>query len=135
MTKKKVETNDTPARQLTEIERKYIQEHYTKDNLTLADLVKVLPGVDLNDIHSCVQGILPEMKPEQTMKQYHEELAQSGAKATDLFARDENNGVVVMTQGASSLGDARLQAHKSLKEIVQGKADQIKIMNPNKRVR
>jgi len=135
MAKKQKQVEQPQARPLTEIEKNWIKEHYVKDKLTLEDLNRQLPGVDLNEVAAYVNTVYQPPKPGQPIQDRQSQLANMPA-AGQFMGRDPARGVAVMTEAASEISDARkVVAVPSNDSLVRSQPDKIHIINPNKRAR
>lgn len=122
-------------RPLDEIQKEYIREHYVKDKLTLEDLAKKMPDVDLNEIHQFLNTVYQPPKPDQPVQDRQTQMAGMPA-AGQFMGRDPSRGVAVMTEAASEIADARrVVAVPSPTEMARKQPDRIHIIDPTKRVR
>ena len=131
-----VATPEVAPRQPSDVEKAYIKEHYIKDRMTPSELYAKLPGVDTVAIDKVIEDTLPPMRQGQTPQQRQEQLAKIRSGAGQLMGHDEANGVVIMTEAASELTDARKHASvPSPDSMARKQPDRIHIINPAKRTR
>lgn len=122
------------VRELTDVEKEWIKDHYVKDKMTLEDLATKLPGVDLNEIKEYVEKLYVPPKPEQSFQERQQQLANM-PPAGQFMGRDREKGVTVMTQAASEITDAKIKTKASTNDMARAKPDRIKIIDPNRRAR
>jgi len=123
-------------RQPSQIEILFIQEHYIKDSLTPGELYAKLPDVDPVAIDKLIEEVLPKMKAGQTAQERLEQLAKVKTGAGRLMGHDTTKGIVVMTESASELSDARKTASVSSPDaMARNQPDRIHVIHPEKRIR
>jgi sRNA-binding protein len=92
-------------RELTIVEKEYIQSHYKEQSA--AEMAKHMSGIGEKTVQKFIdEGTMPESKPQETKEERHTKIKQKkGLKAGSAFARQ--SGVTAMTKTASEISDAK----------------------------
>lgn len=92
-------------RHLSEIEKKYIQEHYLDQEAE--EIAVQIKGVGPITVQQFIDTLPPRPEPNETPDERHRKLQGSTIPSSRLMGRDPARGIAVMTEAASELSDAR----------------------------
>ncbi len=122
-------------RKLSKAEEEYIRNHH--ENMTADELCSDMHGVGAATVQSFIEtNVVPVSTKNESQEERHAKMNDTGLKAGDLMGRDPERGVVVMTEGASELSDARRVVRvPSADASARKQSDRIFLIDPNKKVR
>ena len=123
-------------RELSKAEQAYITENNGK--MTPAAMCEDMPGVGAKTVESFIAtSVLPEEVPDETSKERQEKIQKvTGITAGKFMGRDPERGIVVMTQGASEISDAKRVVNvPSIDKQARSQPNRIHIMDPSKKAR
>lgn len=122
-------------RKLSKAEEEYIRNNH--DKMTPEELCSDMHGVGVSTVQSFIEtSVVPASTKDETQAERHSKINETGLKAGNLMGRDPERGIVVMTEGASELSDARRVVRvPSADSSARKQSDRIFIIDPNKKVR
>lgn len=112
---------------LSPAEKAWILSVWGKKGVNIDSVCTQVPDADINEVKGFIEDSFPLVNFDDD---------KTRGKTAELFARDQERGIVTMTQAASEMADARA-AHRipSVDKMARQKKDTIFIIDEKKKVR